>query len=431
MLLEFSVGNYRSIKDIATLSMVAAPINEHMDENTFSPNGKLRLLKSAVFYGANASGKSNLMKAFVFMRKMVRSSSKETQADEPVPVVPFQLDADSCRKSSHFEVVFIFNGIQYRYGFETTSSEITAEWLFSVPTRKEARLFERDNNGIMVGDYFREGKGLEDKTRKNALFLSVVAQFNGETANNILSWFSNVNILSGLNDNGFKSYSLSKLEDADYYGRMLKFMQSSDLDIDDISIETSPVHSKKAREAITGMLVASRVNMNGSSIEAIELKSGHKKYDKSRNVIGTEYFNFDDFESEGTQKMFALSAPVLDTLQNGKVLIVDEFDARLHPLLTRNIIRLFNSSGSNPEGAQLIFNTHDTNLLDRDLFRRDQIWFMEKDGTASSQLYSLVEYKTDKKSVRNDASFEKQYMIGKYGAIPFLGDFESLVRTEK
>lgn len=193
MLIEFTVGNFRSFKDRVTFSMVAANLKSQdktVDENnTFEVNDKLRLLKSAAIYGANASGKSNLAKAMQFMRLLVVNSSKDSQADDPIPVELFRLSDTTMREPSFFQIVFIQQDIQYRYGFEVTGERVTSEWLFAYGTTKEANLFQRDLDEIRLSaTKFKEGKGLEDKTRKNALFLSVVAQFNGNISRSLLAW---------------------------------------------------------------------------------------------------------------------------------------------------------------------------------------------------------------------------------------------------
>lgn len=428
MIIEFSVGNFLSFNKPVTLSMIAAPINEHADSNIFKLNNKFEILKSAVIYGANASGKSNLIKAFNFLKNIVLTSSKESQASEKININSFQLNKDASKQPTYFEIVFIESETQFRYGFELTPSEIINEWLYFVPSRKEAKLFERSGNKISLGEYFKEGKGLESKTRSNALFLSVVAQFNGEISQRLLSWFQNMSVFSGLEDRGFMTFTLQKLRDQIYKEKILSFLKIADLDIQDIKIESSPIDSKEQLESNVNQLITSwQLRPGGGKIELVRISTQHKQYDSDHNETGVVNFDFDLFESEGTKKILALSAPLIHTLETGKILVIDEFDARLHPLLTRKIIKLFNSKNTNPNGAQLIFATHDTNLLDKDFLRRDQIWFMEKDRYSASQLYSLVEYKLDKKMVRKDSSYERQYIIGKYGAIPFLGNFEDLL----
>jgi uncharacterized protein len=442
MLLEFTVGNYRSFKEPMTFSMVAAKVvaskrHKDVDENNVIDSIKGRhFLKSAAIYGANSSGKSNLIKALQFMRRFVLRSSREGQADDLISVEPFALDDMTLREPSHFEVVFIHRGKQYRYGFEATSQRVTAEWLYHVPAAREVRLFEHRGDEFKLSDGFREGKDLGTKTRPNALFLSVVAQFNGATAIEVLRWFRELQILSGLEDTTRRDTE-RLLELTSGRERVAGFLRALDLGFDDILVEQYEAQIPEEQPVTVQMALGDRFT-NADRLSVSEKKGDDGKYVVSRKIIKTVHrkgpsdettpFNMDQQESEGTRKLFALAGLLLDTLDKGRTLVVDELDARLHPLLTQKIIELFNSRENNRHNAQLIFATHDTNLLTNRLFRRDQIWFVEKDRSQATQLYSLVEFKVKNAKVRNDASFEKDYINGRYGAIPFVGDLEGFIQ---
>ncbi len=419
MLIEFSVGNYRSFKDITTFSMLAAGLtakDKALDENNvFAFNDEIRLLKSTAIYGANASGKSNLVRAIEFMQEFVLNSSKDSQASEPIPVEPFRLSTETSNAPSHFEMVFVVDGRRYRYGFELTSRRVIAEWLYHVPTIREAKLFERRDGKLDLPSAFKEGKDLWDKTRDNALFLSVVAQFNGPTAKSVLNWFSDLDVISGSVDLLDRTSTEEMLENHQSSGEIVRFVRSLDVGIDNIQFKSKEGSSRREARRI-GKLLWPRIDP-----ENIDIVTTHQKYDAKGEKVAIELFDIDSDESDGTRKLFGLAGPVLQALKTGKTLVVDELDARLHPLLTRAIIGLFNSNDTNPWNAQLIFATHDTNLLNKDLFRRDQIWFAEKDQFGATHLYSLAEFK-----VRNDASFGSDYIRGKYGAIPYLGDLTAL-----
>lgn len=425
MLTEFTVGNYRSFHHPQTLSMVAAPIkakNPTLNENCLiNQTGHPTLLTTAALYGANASGKSNLFKALHFMKHFVLRSSQGTNPTGGIAVEPFRLQTDTLTQPSSFEAVFIQAGKRYRYGFEVTSERVTAEWLYFVPSTKEARLFERDGDGIKVGNYFaKEGRDLTQHTRPNALFLSVVAQFNGEIALQVVSWFRQLGIISGVEDRGMLPFTLHQLQQKTTQPAIKELICRLDLGIADLEVQRLPAKVPPAlmeslpEEKQQALLTLLGVSEKTPS-EQLTLQTRHIQYDAEGQAVGHELFDMDAHESEGTQKLLAMAGPLLDTLQNGKILIVDELDARLHSLMTREIITLFNDKKSNPHGAQLIFNTQDTNLLDNTLLRRDQIWFVEKEPHGASQLYSLVEYKE-----RNDKNFERGYMQGRYGAIPYL-----------
>jgi uncharacterized protein len=434
MLLEFNVGNFRSFKDRTTFSMVAASLSsqdKELDEhNVIVVDDELSLLKSAAIYGANGSGKSNLAAAFRVMRRIILNSSKETQVGEPIKVENFKLSDETASKPSFFEIIFMLDSTKYRYGFEVDPNKVHAEWLFHVPSTKEAKLFERKGGTITSSKKFREAKGLDDKTRDNALFLSVLAQFNGKVATSISTWFQrSLNIITGLSDRGYRFYTLRCLQEKKYSEEILNFIKELDLGFEDIAVEMKSIEADEEDEEDNSQDVLDDVPKPLRTILARELmervgavKTLHRIFDKQGKPASVAQFDIDSNESEGTKKLIFLAGPLMDTLKNGKVLFIDEFDARLHPLITHEIIRLFNSKTTNPRNSQLIFVTHDTNLLSKKLFRRDQIWFAEKDRVGATHLHSLVEYK-----VRNDASFEKDYVKGKYGAIPFIGGLGQVV----
>ncbi|MBD2454680.1 ATP-binding protein [Nostoc sp. FACHB-87] len=424
MLIEFSVGNYRSFKDKVTFSMVAANIvakDKQLDDNNiFAVDDELKLLKSAAIYGANASGKSNLAKAMNFMKWFMINSSKETQSTEKIRVEPFRLSTETETQPSLFEIVFLLNNKKYRYGFEANQERVVSEWLFYVPNKRETRLFERVNNGntdkINLSKTFK-GEGIHPKTRRNALFLSVAAQFNVKIAEKILYWLTReLQIISGLNDKLYLNYTLSRLSEMidNDETEVFRLIKKLDLGIQEIIVEEK---NKELRQAF------SRENFPVQDIPKLDLiiKTLHTKFDKQGNYVSAELFDLNHQESEGTKKIVAIAGHLVDTLKDGKTLIFDEFDARLHPLISKAIVTLFNSNETNYHNAQLIFMTHDTNLLTNKLFRRDQIWFTEKNKYGATDLYSLVEYK-----IRNDASFESDYIKGRYGAIPFIGDLSQI-----
>jgi hypothetical protein len=401
--------------------------DETLNENNViqSPNNPA-LLTSAAIYGANASGKSNLVQAFHFMKSFVLNSPKETKATGGIGVEPFRFRTGTTSQPAHFEIVFIASGKRYRYGFEATKERVTAEWLFFVPSTREARLFEREGNSIDLGSYFKEGRDLEHQTRPNALFLSVVAQFNGLTAQKLVTWFrDNLGIISGLQDIGMRIYTMRQLLEGERAESIRRLVCRLDLGIADLQVERSQRKVPPIPEWMPDEKRQALLTLFRSEGEQLTVQTIHKQYDDDDNPVGQELFDMDEHESGGTQKLFAMSGPLLTTLQEGEVLIVDELDARLHPLMTREIILLFNNKGTNPNGAQLIFNTQDTNLLDNNLFRRDQIWFVEKDQHGASHLYSLVEFK-----VRNDQDYKRGYIQGRYGAIPYLSHIQTVVSGE-
>lgn len=445
MLIEFSVGNYLSIKEAITFSMLATNAVKELENSSEGVNNvfwdksnKNKYLKSAVVYGANGSGKSNLLSAIGFYRRFILSSSNDRQADDEIMTIPFLLSTETENKPSSFEMVFVIDTIRFRYGFEATKKIITTEWLFGFDTEnsnKESTYFTRENQNIKVSNKnFKEGKGLENNTRPNALFLSTVAQLNGEVSNKIQNWLkANINVISGLED-ATTAYTIGRFQDQEEFRKkIINFFKLTNLGIEDIKMEEPVLDNlskilpqKREDEKIASLIqelqkeLKDRMKKGGDAKE-ISINAFHKKFDEANKLIDTIALDF-ELESKGTQKLFGLLGPWFDTLEKGKILIVDELDSRLHTKLTTELLKIF-QSGINTKNAQLIFASHDTNLLRNDLFRRDQIWFTEKDNSGSTDLYSLVEYKINQAtSVRNDASFEKDYLIGKYGAIPYFGN---------
>lgn len=424
MLIGFSVGNYKSFKETVTLSMVASSITEEEPEldtnNVFEINHKLKLLKTAAIYGANSSGKSNLIAAINFMKWFVLNSSKETQVSEAIDVEAFRLSTETEKEPSFFEIVFLLEDKTFRYGFEVNAREVVSEWLFQADDSEEKMLFERDFD-IDISDDFPEGQGIREKTRSNALFLSVVAQFNGKISGKILLWFSKtLQLISGLQDRQYRKETLESFENDRHRHDIIEFIKKLDLGIADIQITNQPPFMTSNNKALYATSYGGILYVNSESKPTV--KTIHPKYDADGKQTAIELFDIEKHESEGTNKLFALAGILLDTLRIGKILLIDELDARLHPLITRELIYLFNSNETNPHNAQLIFTTHDTNLLSSKTFRKDQVWFTEKDNKGATDLYSLVEYKVGK-----NASFERDYIIGKYGAIPFIGNFKELI----
>lgn len=425
MLLEFSVQNYLSFKDKTTLSLFATAIKEHVGTNLFSTE-KYDLLKGAVIYGANASGKSNFIRAMSTMRRLVLFSFEQSSTDD-LGITPFLLSTETEDKPSLFEAVFLINNVRYRYGFEVDDKVVHAEWLFEAQKQAERPLFIRQGDGIEVMvKVFPEGKDLEERTRDNALFLTVVDQFNGKTAKQIMQWFNSFITISGLSHEGYKAVTFEMLENKNTQHLLLDFYKKLDLGFDDIAISKRPFDPKELPKDMPESLVKQLITDLEDSVR-IDIKTIHKKYDRKNKIKGTVEFDMRSQESSGTNKLFNVSGPVFDVLNGGGVLVVDELDASLHPLLTLSITKLFNSREYNPNNAQLIFATHDTNLLSYGNYRRDQIYFVEKDKYGASEMYSLVEYKEEGKTIRKDRSFEKDYIEGRYGAIPFIGNLSNVI----
>lgn len=432
MIIEFSVENFLSFKDLTTLSMVKAKsFKEHNETHTFQIDSKLSLLKSAIIYGNNASGKSNLLEAMGFMKGTVINSFRDALMDNnerKFPLEKFILSSKSENESSYFEIVFINNNVKYRYGFEIDDNKIIAEWLFHT-TSKEVYLFKRDLQDIKINkSSFEEALGKETDVKENVLFLSLLATLGKETSSSIVEWFKKFNFVNGIHDRGHKRYTIDKLKsDKNFFNWVLHFIKyleisslsTTEEDVNDIDLEV--LKEKEKDEEIINLLTSIH-KIQSKQPKRDQLITYHRKYDENNILVDTVPFNFDKQESEGTKKLLYLLGPWFDTLQNGKVLLVDELDSRLHSHLTLRLIDFFHKFNTNH--AQLICAVHDISLLNKETFRRDQIWFVEKNQFGASELVSLGDFKTDK--VRNKSAFDKNYLDGKYGAIPYFDIDEKL-----
>jgi uncharacterized protein len=323
-------------------------------------------------------------------------------------------------------MVFLIDGRQFRYGFEVNSQKVEREWLFMVPNKREIPIFERQGQEVQpnlsspLAREFRAIRTLlarvnpQEPLRPNSLFLSVAAQNNGALARQLLNWFSDLRFISGLNDATYGIFTLQMFQNPQQRSEIIEMVKGLDVGIEDIEMisETHEEMLKRAPEPIRDLI--DRI-VPGVSVRFL---THHIVFDEKGQPANQTVFELAQQESDGTQKLFFIAGPILDSLANGRILWVDEMEARLHPNLTGALVELFNSHATNPKGAQLIFTTHDTNLLDLRKLRRDQIWFIDKDNTAASRLYSLAEFR-----IRNDdASLESDYVRGIYGATPHLND---------
>lgn len=420
MLLNFSIENFRSIKDRQTLNLEAT-VDDELESSHVCEHDGIRVLRSAAVYGPNASGKSGLMDSMSRMRDFVLWSAHEGQIDK-ILVEPFLLHETTEKAPTTVEWEFLWKGSRYRYGFSADAATVHAEWLFRRrSTAKEARLFTREGQEIKVNAaHFREGLVLKKyekdlgnpPVRENALVLSVVAQFNGQTSKEILAWFAQLRFTSGLSDRRHFFFTANRLKDAASRKKLLSFAQRADFNITDLSSEVGELSPDKLPAQIADELKAKY-----SNFVTAEIKTKHPRYGKDGKPAGSVEFDLVDQESQGTQKFIALSGPLHHMIEEGSILVVDEFEARLHPLLTRAIFEWFHSP-ANRCTAQLIIATHDVGLMDPEFLRRDQVWFCDKDKQGATSVYCLAEF--DSNTVRPTTKFNRQYMLGLLGAVPKL-----------
>ena len=421
MLIEFNVKNYRSFWESQTLSMVAGASKELRGNNTFSSDLQElpELLRSAVVYGANGAGKSNLVKALDFMQGLVLLSAKESQEGEQINLKPFFLHPEGPSSASEFEVVIVQDNVRYQYGFAVTDNRIVHEWLLAFPGNRAQRWFERTYNPKTEKEEWYLGAKLtgqkktwQKSTRTNALFLSTAVQLNSEQLKPVFIWFQKL-VVIGHEDLVRNSFTIGRCEDKDTRDNILKFIKSAGVGVDGIMIKERKFNQLKIPSDMPDDLKSFLQNkMEGQAIKEVFFK---------HQLVGSDDFALFPLteESDGTQKLFSYAAPWLDLLHSGLVMVVDELDNSFHPYLVRYLLRQVHDSSRNTGNGQLVFSTHDTSILDSKILRRDQIWFVEKDDMQATQLYPLSDFHPRKKE-----ALEKGYLMGRYGALPYIGDIK-------
>lgn len=422
MLIEFSVTNYRSFRQTQTLSMTANTSPDLLAENTFSAavKGLPRLLRSAVVYGPNAAGKTNLIRAISEMKAFVLSSAKETQKGEFIPVIPFLLDAQKKSQPTELEALFIEDGVRYQYGFAATPERVVHEWLLAYPTARGQKWFERRYDHESGEDTWYFGpkftghrKVWQDATRSNALFLSTAIQLNSEQLRPIFEWFQKRLAILGQNAVLSPEFTISQCECDDKKEEIVGLLNSADLSIEDIVLHKKEFSLVDLPDGLPESVKAEvKKDLMGKKVTIVSF--AHPTVDRDELVA----FDLEE-ESAGTQKLFAYAGPWLDVLENGRILLVDEFDNSFHSLMVQHLVKLVQSPSINKYNAQVVFTTHNTSLLDRELLRRDQVWFVEKDEHNATRLYPLSDF-----SPRKGEALEKGYLRGRYGALPYMGELQ-------
>ncbi len=408
MLLEFRVRNFRSFRDEAVFSMAASSDSQFMSTHTLETGlAKLpRVVGAAAIYGANASGKSNLIKAMQFMQSMVLTSS-QVQPDTENNLVPFRLREDANNFPTLMEATFIIDGARYQYGFEFTRKRVLAEWLLVYESAKPQAWFSRtfdeksERYTYNYSDYFTGRKSVwEAATRKEVLFLTTAVQLNNAQLKPLYQHFASEMVVFPDGARIGFDFSADFVEHENNAERVAELLTAADTGISSVAIRGQGGKQVHIDLATHQQLV--------SDVEVKIPLFGHR-------VGGREYVFEIPEESSGTQLFFSLAGPLLDILEKGRVLVVDELDSSLHPLLVQRVVDMFQSPATNPNGAQLIFTTHDSSLLDSQKMRRDQIWFTEKDNAQISHLFPLLDF-----SPRKGEALEKNYLSGRYGGIPIL-----------
>ncbi len=418
MLIEFRVENHRSLRDEQVLTLEAAAIGDPSDSRPREAGGHgQRLLPAAVLYGANASGKSNVLSAICFMRDAVLYSHRAWDPDSGVPRSQFAW-GEKQKEPSTFEASFLHDETKYEYGFSVSDTAVEEEWLYAWPNNRKQVWLERDEGNFKFGEHLKgPNEVMKDVTRSNALFLSVASQHKHPQLSSIYSWFRNISPVNiqGRGTGSLPSWAvLSRMFTSD----SARVVHQPVLFPDDSDEKMTEQIQQLLKAADTGIVDVKVVADDEPKTKApfkrqrIQLK--HQTNDEESWLDLSE-------ESQGTKTLFSMAPPIFKVLSAGGLLLVDELESSLHPLLGLAIVRMFNSPDTNPKNGQILFTTHDTNLLGTTLgespLRRDQIWFTEKDKEGASKLYPLTDYKP-----RKSENLERGYLQGRYGAIPFLGD---------
>ncbi|MEE4359796.1 MAG: ATP-binding protein [Desulfococcaceae bacterium] len=431
MIIDFTIKNFRSIKEPVTLSALATNVKEHSDSMFQSKNeDKIKILNTTAVYGPNASGKSNIISAFDVLQDFIVLST-DLKLDEKIKYYqPFKLDKKWADLPTEFEIEFIIeNHIRYRYTIVFNSEEIIKELLVFFPKGQEATLFLREKGKkVNFGDYFRgPARSVEKQLLKNNLFLSKCANSNNKVLEEIYLYFKNNIIISDLSENGISlpDFTTQECLKKDHF--INKQIISEFLQIADVGIEYLDINKRTFAEDIINFPHDMPDEIKKRIIEDLQYRPQmfHKLFENDKE-IGTISFDLAE-ESAGTVKLYDLAGKILYVLYHGLVFIVDELNNSLHPLLTQHIINLFQNA--NPNNAQLIFATHDTSLLNPDLLRRDQIWLTEKNQFGATSLYSVSDF--DYRKVRSNIPFDKWYLSGRFGALPVIGNFNKWVENAK
>ncbi|MFZ4735002.1 MAG: AAA family ATPase [Bradymonadia bacterium] len=413
MLIEFRVGNFRSVLKEQVLSLVASTDRSLLETHTIETGLKAapRVLRSAVLYGPNASGKSNIVRALQFMRGLVAESATLIQPDQLLNVQPFLLNERSRSEPSDFEATLLVDGTRCVYAFSLTKERITAESLRVYKAAKPQLWFDRTVDATTGDDHYRYGGGLvgprhvwQQATRRNALFLSTAVQLNADALRPL--YRAIVEDVAVYNDrNPFNILqTVALMRDEPTRRRFVEMLNAADISLKDVQVVTRKVN----RPSVNFDLATGSATLRPQEADEVVFQFHHE------TANGNAVLGFDD-ESGGTRNLLVLAAPFSEALRRGTTLVVDEIEA-LHPLLVRELVALFHSTHLNPRGAQLIFATHDTSLLGAaGLFRRDQVWFVEKASDQTSHLFPLTDF-----SPRKGEALEKGYLAGRFGAVPFV-----------
>lgn len=426
MIIEFSIENFRSIKTRQTFSLLATS-DKSLINNVFESNYENlkneKLLKSSAIFGGNATGKSNIILAISFLTNLVLNSHRNQKGDK-LNIQPFKFDNKYFNKPTSFEVIFIQNSIKYIYGVSLNNEKIIKEYLYYYPKGRKSLIFERNNtNKYEFTKDVSDQSFISERTLDNALYLSNSTQLKYIKCTEAFDWFrEKVRIIKATEHPALRDYTIEMLKNENFKEKIVEALVAADFGISDITAtkKTTPLNeldSNKIPLVIRKMMENMSEGGKPEFTEvSVKLMHRIKNDNEKDNFIPLSLIE----ESEGTQRIFSLIGPIIDTIENGRVIFIDELDTKIHHLLNTFLIKLFNNKNYNKNNAQLLFTTHNVNLLSLKLFRRDQIWFTERDpNIGNTELFSLSDFRP---KPRKDKDILKGYLSGRYGAIPFIDE---------
>lgn len=424
MLIEFRFKNYRSFRDETILSMEATGLGTFKN-SLISFNG-LKLLPGAAIYGKNGGGKSNVIRAFWLAVQFIKNAQRTQHEKASIPVIPFALNDYSASEPSEFEFIYTLEGTKYWYFFSATREKIFSESLYHAPKGQKALVFAREGQHYSFTEDKARRKLVSEAVAENQLFFSVACTMNDSACSNAMRWFRE-RIFFSRDYSDIPRQLLDYSNDTNMLKAISDYAKSADLGIEDMlfEINSNEVDDEAALpdnipEGIKAALAQFMHTLSETSNNSeVRLKMGEvtaiSKH-KGRNKNGSSQLYSLELadESDGTRKLMSIAPAIESVLANGGVLLVDEIERELHPMLVDFVVSKFQSKRSNPNGAQIVFTTHNTELLNMELLRKDQLYFVDKDQEdGASELYSISEFAT-----RTTENIRKGYLLGKYGATP-------------
>lgn len=425
MLLRFKVRNLRSIRDQQELSLVASALRDEAGSLIDTPIAGVRAVPSVLIYGANASGKSNLVLALGWMRDLVLYSQNRGRPGAGVPRQPFRLDPEVAHAPTAVEIDFIQDGVHHRYGFEATDREIVTESLFALPNNRRQLLFERTGSSFEFGRHLKgRTRTIAELTRPDSLYLSAAMQNAHEELTSVGAFFRDLEVHRDPEDIGFRvARFLKQVEGRGLDRQIVDLLDHLGTGVIGHRIVETEVPVKQ-REFLAGLTDLLKILEPGAGVAAPDGMARRLQLAHHDSAGDSQFFDLSD-ESEGTRRLLFLIAGMFSALERGATMVIDELDASLHTKACETLLALFASRATNPRGAQLIATTHDTNLLHSNLLRRDQIWFTEKDRAGATSLYPLTDIRT-----RKHDNIARGYLQGRYGAVPFAGPVADLLQAD-